>query len=506
MNRYLAGTLGAAGLVALWACGSSQPGETSGADGGTDAGVSNGSDATSGSSGGDGATEAAAMDGAAEATAIADAAPSGDAPAEAAPVCKGELDPSFGDLGVLQSATPPSPVPSNNAMVLQPDGRIVVLGYVPSNTALVVVGRYNPDGSPDTTFGSGGFVTFSPTPNDNAPTALALQPDGRIVVGGTTYPGGLTAPNSFLFRLDSVGGLDTSFGTAGIASPFVGGAFDALVVRPTDGSILAIGATGDQGTSTQQVLVAQYTSAGTLDTSFGNQGSATVPFAGNAYFNCGALQPDGMLVVAGEDTVPVDGGYSSPLQVARFTSGGALDPNFGTGGLTAPLDLGPGTPTAVITLVVQSTGGIVASLFPDYTSQNRDFYLARFTPAGQLDSTFGTQGVAKTPFAGARSFAQTLSLLPGDALIAGGVVEPLTDAGLTTGATVVGLARYTANGAPDTTFGSSGMVVLPLTGQGDFAVSQVLLPDQKVLIASSTAFHGADGALEEELEFFKYCP
>jgi uncharacterized delta-60 repeat protein len=426
--------------------------------------------------------------------------------ADAPPSCTG-LDPTFGTQGIVTRASPPDPDPqSPTSLVLQHDGKIVVLGSVPSgsqpNTQLIVVARYGTDGSPDPTFGNAGLVTLAPSAGALTGSSLALQPDGRILVAGYGETSGVTSP--FLLRLDTVGGLDTSFGAAGYAAaPAANVSFDKILLRPSTGAILVV---GSSGTTQHRFLVAQYTATGALDATFGSGGFVTTAFAGDASAFSAALQPDGKLVVGGEDTVPVDGGWIYPIELARYTTAGALDSTFGSGGTTSPPNLGASGPIAVTSLTLQSTGAIVAALYPYLGGPNSDFFVTRYTPAGQVDTTFGTNGMTQTHFADARSFPVDMSLLAGDALLLGGVVEPAKDAGVGAGSVILGLARYTAGGALDTTFGSGGTVFLPVPGENAFDQGQILQPDHKLLVAMSSAARGPDGGVGWAMNLLRYCP
>src|SRR5439155_1004806 len=125
----------------------------------------------------------------------------------------GDLDPSFGTGG--QVITPiSSGYDAANALVVQPDGKLVAAGhaYNAGNIVFALV-RYNADGSLDTTFGTGGKVTTSIGGVDDEAFALVLQPDGKLVAAG--YAASATTYAFALVRYNSSGSLDTSFGTGG---------------------------------------------------------------------------------------------------------------------------------------------------------------------------------------------------------------------------------------------------------------------------------------------------
>jgi uncharacterized delta-60 repeat protein len=200
---------------------------------------------------------------------------------------------------------------------LQPDGRIVVAGrrYEPSG---VVVVRYGADGTLDPTFGSGGKVVTSVGDYSGA-YAVAIQPDERIVVAGASSDGFTLA------RYDPDGSLDPSFGVGGIAV-VAGGIATALALQP-DGKIVAAGDWFEGEGS--MFMVARFERGGSLDRSFGSGGRTTVRVGAFGYAEDVALGTDGTIVVAGWASTLVAWGSA----LARFDPDGSLDPSFGSGGM-----------------------------------------------------------------------------------------------------------------------------------------------------------------------------
>ncbi|MEU1163813.1 calcium-binding protein [Streptomyces sp. NPDC005921] len=242
-------------------------------------------------------------------------------------------------------------------VAVQPDGKIVAAGYVGGQAA---VARYNPDGSPDTGFSGDGMVT---TPLGTSPQeggdvrALALQPDGRIVVAGQV---GQTRFDFVLVRYNAGGTLDTGFGNGGIQRTDFGSydTAEALAVQP-DGKIVAVGGGG------AGVALARYNTNGTLDPSFDGNGLVVTP-GGSAQDV--KLQSDGRIVVAGSGT----GGFN----VWRYNTDGSLDSGFGTGGRVAT---GFGGSDAAHGVAIQSDGRIVAA---GQGGPGSDFALARYLGGG----------------------------------------------------------------------------------------------------------------------------
>lgn len=147
----------------------------------------------------------------------------------------GTLDPTFGDAGIVST----SPGQNGGAwgIAIQSDGRIVVAGRVSTGTALA---RYLADGQLDPSFDGDGIVKNDIALLHDQPHALVIQPDGRIVVGG--YYSGAAAEGFAVVRYKPDGSLDSSFGVGGILETkiaVVGGGAYAVTLQP-DGGILVV--------------------------------------------------------------------------------------------------------------------------------------------------------------------------------------------------------------------------------------------------------------------------
>lgn len=227
----------------------------------------------------------------------------------------GLLDQSFGVIAMTDFFL--------GGMAIQTDGRIILASTSRSGFVLV---RYNPDGSNDTSFGSGGKLLLGIPDFFPSPSAVTVQSDGRIVVAGSATGPGLAESRQFaVIRLNSDGSLDPTFGTAGIArTDFPGdreGASEILLAP--DGRILIAGSSGNQ-TSDDLALV-RYNSDGSLDTSFGDGGKVITDVDVKDYVRDIALQPDGRIVVA----------KSPPFELVRYNPDGRLDSTFGNGGVVS---------------------------------------------------------------------------------------------------------------------------------------------------------------------------
>ena len=192
----------------------------------------------------------------------------------------------------------------------------------------------------DTTFGSGGIVKtdISATGNDVA-NALITSYDGYVVLGGKTDNG--TSTDFALVKYNSTGTLDTGFGTGGIVTLDYSGdntsndSIGALLLQNSY-QIIAVGTTKPKTSGKSSLLLARYYSYGTLDTNFGSNGIVKVTLGSyDMKVGSAALQSNGKIIVAGyfEKTA---GTPSAPGQyeffLARFTADGILDSTFGAGG------------------------------------------------------------------------------------------------------------------------------------------------------------------------------
>jgi uncharacterized delta-60 repeat protein len=271
----------------------------------------------------------------------------------------GSLDSSFGSGGIA-----PAPMADSEPVTaaVAEDGSIVVAGHV-GPLGPVVVAKYRAQGQLDTTFGTGGVATTSVGSGEDASDALLLQPDGGIVVGGfANLPvqgasrdaaGGSTATvlGAMLIRYTTSGALDPTFGANGVVTSYDFGAVNGLALQG-DGKLVAAmtpASSGDVGTVTNQFLVARYTTAGTLDRTFSG-GVATVDVgAADAGFGAQAtgvtLLADGSIVISG--SAP-----GNAFALAKLGSQGTLDTAFGdqglirtalfnSGGLSSTADLTP---------------------------------------------------------------------------------------------------------------------------------------------------------------------
>ena len=412
------------------------------------------------------------------------------ATSQTCPPNNGCLDVSFNETGKLFI---PTPNRSHNASgTIQSDGKMVWLGDN-STTGLTLV-RINSDGSlddgsaddstPDDQFGIGGIVYtnwhFSTTLPRGYPYDIAIQniagEERLVVVGSWTVPG--TKKNTYTnnLRIDrylSTGAPDTTFGTNGtlvINNPY------ALAVDiDYAGRIVAV---GDSGAVTRRL------SDGSIDASFGPNG-AGVTGAGGSMWDVKAL-PDGSLVFAGSCA----SGNATVMCVTKLKENGAADESFGTDGSGRAFanfnSIGAGALSRAFSLDVDVVGNIVAA-GTNGTATKRGatpifyFAAARFTSTGSLDTGFNGNGKVTS---GIRGMAKSVHWLTGGSIVMSASANGPSNSDLF-------LTSYTATGAPDTNFGSSGSIFTDVSG-GDYSQKSLLWTDPACSCTKLLVFGNSD--------------
>ena len=209
----------------------------------------------------------------------------------------GSLDATFGTGGRVTTTFPGIGVGAR-AGFLQPDGRIVAVGL--SSGSALVAARYDGNGTLDPTFGSGGRLVV-PLPGSFDLADVVLQPDGKLVVAGTMPSAPFLSRDFALVRLLANGDLDTSFSGDGVATADFGGietGSSAVVLG--DGRIVLAGSRGTELPNTvTDFAVARFLPDGTLDTSFGAAGLALLDSGEPEYPAQIVELPNGNLMLAG---------------------------------------------------------------------------------------------------------------------------------------------------------------------------------------------------------------
>ena len=366
---------------------------------------------------------------------------------------RGKLDPSFGSGGKVLTAFGSRGYSWASALAIQRDGKLAAAG--PSGVAALhdgfAIGRYSARGRLDSSFGRGGKVLTdfgSPRFVGAGARALAIQADGKLVVAGLW--------GFELARYTARGKLDATFGRGGKVVTHLGSGGGARAVAiQRDGKIVAA---GDSFVGHRlEFALARYTADGKLDPSFGRGGTVLTDFGSWGGGAAVAIDAHGKIVVAGESG-------SDDFALARYSVDGSLDQSFGSGGKvvtnfgSTPVNCPPCLPSSeeAHALAIQADGKLVVAGSSDARGGNNkrgacclsDFALARYNADGSLDPSFGSGGKVLTIFFPANSYAEAVGIKADGKIVAAGG-----------GAGYFALARYTASGKQDPTFGSFGKVV-----------------------------------------------
>jgi uncharacterized delta-60 repeat protein len=386
----------------------------------------------------------------------------------------GDLDPGFGEGGLA-----PLTRTGKSAVAQQADGKLLVVGAYDSTPAVTydfladgydfAVVRLEAGGTMDAGFGVGGAAIADYAGFLDIPYAVALQPDGKIVLAGRVFlSGGIDYANPGgdigLARFNADGTLDATFGNGGWAVIDLGGFDDAAYcVIPQSGNRLVLGVSTNEG-GIYHLAFLRVTGTGEVDATFGTADGitsfdfaiSTRFFSYDAAIDC-APQSTGKLVWVAVGASSSTG--QSGIGVARLTVDGMRDPSFGTEGLlTLPIE---GSRETVTSIAIQPNDAIVTAgfeLMPEVDHANA--VLRRLSPDGIPDATFGSGGKVIADLGTESAFGALVALGDGTIVATGGRVADEF------GRRDTILTRFTAAGELDTGFGIDGVAVADF-GAGD---------------------------------------
>jgi uncharacterized delta-60 repeat protein len=397
-------------------------------------------------------------------------------PVAAGPTAGG-LDPAFGSGGIRRDDFGSNEVA--RGVALQPDGRIVVAGT--GCGADILVARYTSGGFPDPSFTGDGWtcVDVGAGSADQGEEVFVVG-DGKLLVAGTS------AGNFALVRLNADGSPDPTFDGDGRATYDFGANERLNDAALAPGGKVVLAGTSEHpgcfgigpGTEVDAALARVDVATGALDPGFGNGGRVLLENDQVIRARAVVVQPDGAVVVGGDTAT------CSRVTIAyflrRLTAAGQPDPTFSH----PPFFLNPST---VTDLVLQPDGKVVAvvdsSQGPAVSPERDDaFYVVRTNPNGSPDPAFDGDGLAVALFGRFTTAAPSAVVLQLDGkIVVGGSSTPASG-----GPGNFALARFHANGSPDsTTFGAGGLVVTDL-GADDLLFALTLQPDTKVVAAGTS--------------------
>lgn len=392
---------------------------------------------------------------------------------------EGLLDSSFNDTGSVITSIG-SDADQANAMALQPDGKILVAGQCAAGSVDGFCAlRYTVSGALDSSFNGNGKVFFVVPGAKNRANAVALQPDGKVVIGGTCASGGL---GSFcLTRLLSAGQVDKSFGVNGtvVTSVTNGEAIgNALALQP-DGKILLVGTCNAAAAAAGiDFCAARYiggpiNSPGTLDVLWGSSGRLiATSFGGrNAIAHAVAQLSGEKVVVAGE----CDDAGSINFCAIRLDSSGNADVSFGIAGRVWTQ---VGTGDSVAQAVLTEPDGKIVLAGGCAGSNPFVFCLVRYDLTGALDTSFNGNGKVVAPTFVHKFFFASASLQGDGKIVVTGTCN--------TGAIdQFCAARYTRDGALDSSFNGTGLVYLSIGSVYSRAFAGVVRPDGTIVVGGN---------------------
>ena len=384
----------------------------------------------------------------------------------------GEYDISFSGVGYQRFLTPTEA--SFSSVAITTGDKIVVGGSrrIGSGSETgAIVAKFKADGTPDLSFDADGWVDVS---SAGAISAIAVQADGKIVVAGITGIGG--AQTSFVSRLNSSGSIDTTFGASG---SFVYPASDAALfydlLIEASGKIVIFGLAGSNFYKFD-LLAVRLTGNGTLDSSFGNNGTSQTPVGFSVLGSAGTVQSDGRYILVGQTPAAIE---AQRAVIVRLDSLGKPDATFLSGGFTQQngylndvygsriLELADGS---FITLGVS----LVAAPY---------MYLVKYRSDGTIDRSFGSDfgvGIGTIGLAAGPTGA-TSDILNLDSQSNGRILV-LAQQPIGPGNPVV--FGFTNAGILDPTFGVSGVATIPESSL--IPTRMVVLPDNKILVTAFT--------------------
>lgn len=375
----------------------------------------------------------------------------------------GALDPSFGTGGTLIRSVS-AEEDHVTSLALQNDGRILVGLRVYAGQDEFSLLRLNVDGSPDPTFHPGGTVVRPLADSQTLGRALAVQAGGKILVAGSAKNAGFGSDFT-LTRFLPDGSIDSAFGGGGTVWQSIQAGDDAAnaMVLQSDGKILVAGRTHSGNMADPQLLaIVRFNANGSIDGTFGTSGISVT--AGGQDILDLAVQPDGKILAAVSD-----GNFA----VYRYLSDGTLDATFGTNGRATAI---PPSSAGSLgrALALQSDGKIVVVGSRTF-GINSYLTACRLLADGTLDATFGSSGFVDAGSGGWDFWGNDVLIQPDGKIVIGA-----TDSA--NGPSQAVLLRYHPDGAPDATFDGDGKLVLDIPGANETAVRIDLQPDGKIIM------------------------
>lgn len=364
------------------------------------------------------------------------------------------FDQSFASNGISVSNIGANPCYFQDVS-LQSDGKIVAVGSISNNAAII---RFNEDGSFDPNFGNNG-VLISNFLSGSVANSVAIQTDGKILITGSNNY------NLFLARFTKEGTLDSTFNYNGyLLNSYFDGFNQAysMALQP-DGKILVCGR-AHYGLN-DAMLILRFTSLGEPDSTFNLNGILLLNLTtGTDEARCISIQQDGKIVISGGSMTVIN---QTHVVVVRLNENGTLDLTFNGSGVVNILASENGSNG--YSHVIQNDGKIVIGSFT-WANYNHDIVLIRLDSLGNLDSTFGTNGITIRGSINIEEIGDDIAIQSdGKILVGGHSVHAL------------GIYRFNNNGSIDDNFAVNGKFEYDYSVNLDNVNSIIVQPDGRIL-------------------------
>ncbi|HUM48499.1 MAG TPA: hypothetical protein PLD84_16320, partial [Chitinophagales bacterium] len=383
---------------------------------------------------------------------------------------QGIPDPNFGSEGSVLTKIQSGRDDIAQSVAIQSDGKIVVagnsfniIGY--SNIGVV---RYNKNGKLDKTFNGTGKKII----NDGFCNVVVVQPDGKILIGGSVAIGSTTAFG--LWRLNSDGSTDNTFGTNGYQTVSFPAGYVicfAMALQP-DGKILIGGNDGNYYASAASLALARLTPNGALDNTFSDDGKFTLKLTKKS-LACQKilLLSDGKILAAGQLDTVIDPNFHDEFFATRLNTDGTIDNTFGTDGMVREKNATTSTSDVCYSASLLPDGRMVmagmSKIGGVYTSS-----VLCLNGNGSVDNTFGTNGWQNFTFYGSTGILYSTLAQKNNKIILVGSV--------TSGS--IGVARLTGDGNLDPTFANAGLDTFFVSSTGIGANDAVMQKNGNIVI------------------------
>ena len=384
----------------------------------------------------------------------------------------GVLDTTFGTNGLVNHTNNEDPEAFNTILEVD-NNQFLAAGTMGYNAVII---RFNEDGSVDNSFGTNGILEldFGGTREDIED--MLRLPDGKILITAETK----NSNDDYDFivaKLNDDGSYDTTFGTNGVTVITFGATTDERpnkIITTPDDKIIVVG--NAEGGVIWQTAIARLNTDGTLDTSFSDDGKNTLSITNRSDYLIGVdITSDGKILTVGGAVF--NGSNNGYFVIMRYLNNGQLDTTFGTDGVIT-LNMLNGSCIARSVICLPDGRSLIAG-HASGSGVQRSFAIIRIDATGNLDTTFGDNGIVSTVFPTDQSQIFNMKLDENNNILAVGDVSTDTEA------TNFAAAKYSFDGVIDTTFGTNGTISTDFFGSHDSA-RDFLINQNKVTIVGYT--------------------